>query len=140
MSQTLTVCAFANVAVAASINKKKATTRIDLLFALIVLLPDDKLGPMLELVAWNRRAWLQSVVKATRTEPASQAGSRGLRVADFTKTAEPPAATDSHVRSAQYGECHSVNLRGDLSVVTSSSRLAYLNRSDAEHDKRYKQL
>ena len=27
-----------------------------------------------------------------------------------------------------------------LSVVTSSSRLVYLNRSEAEHDKRYKQL
>src|SRR5437879_8009924 len=27
-----------------------------------------------------------------------------------------------------------------LPVVTSSSRLVYLNRSDAEHDKRYKQL
>src|SRR5712675_3143156 len=27
-----------------------------------------------------------------------------------------------------------------LPVVTSSSRLAYLNRSEAEHDKRYKQL
>ncbi len=27
-----------------------------------------------------------------------------------------------------------------MAVVTSSSRLVYLNRSDAEHDKRYKQL
>lgn len=27
-----------------------------------------------------------------------------------------------------------------LPAVTSSSRLVYLNRSDAEHDKRYKQL
>ena len=27
-----------------------------------------------------------------------------------------------------------------LPVVSSSSRLVYLNRSDAEHDKRYKQL
>jgi hypothetical protein len=69
VSQTLTVWAFANVAVAASINKKRATTRIDLLFALIVLLPDDKLGPMLELVAWIRQAGFHAVGEAMRTEP-----------------------------------------------------------------------
>jgi len=34
----------------------------------------------------------------------------------------------------------SLDVEKYLSVVTSSSRLAYLNRSDAEHDKRYKQL
>ena len=34
----------------------------------------------------------------------------------------------------------SLDVEKYLPVVTSSSRLAYLNRSDAEHDKRYKQL
>ncbi len=34
----------------------------------------------------------------------------------------------------------SVDIDRYLPVVTSSSRLTYLNRSDAEHDKRYKQL
>jgi predicted NUDIX family phosphoesterase len=34
----------------------------------------------------------------------------------------------------------SVEVEKYLPVVTSSSRLVYLNRSDAEHDKRYKQL
>ena len=68
MSQTLTVWAFANVAVAASINKKRATTRIDLLCALMVHLLDDKLGPMPELVAWIRQAGFHSVGEAMRTE------------------------------------------------------------------------
>jgi predicted NUDIX family phosphoesterase len=34
----------------------------------------------------------------------------------------------------------SLDVEKYLPVVTSSSRLVYLNRSDAEHDKRYKQL
>jgi predicted NUDIX family phosphoesterase len=34
----------------------------------------------------------------------------------------------------------SLDIEKYLPVVTSSSRLVYLNRSDAEHDKRYKQL
>ena len=34
----------------------------------------------------------------------------------------------------------SLDVEKYLSVVTSPSRLVYLNRSDAEHDKRYKQL
>jgi predicted NUDIX family phosphoesterase len=34
----------------------------------------------------------------------------------------------------------SLDVERYLSVVTSSSRLVYLNRSEAEHDKRYKQL
>jgi len=34
----------------------------------------------------------------------------------------------------------SLDVEKYLPVVTSSSRLSYLNRSDAEHDKRYKQL
>jgi len=34
----------------------------------------------------------------------------------------------------------SLEIEKYLAVVTSSSRLVYLNRSDAEHDKRYKQL
>src|ERR1043166_7107824 len=42
----------------------------------------------------------------------------------------------------ELGVCQglSVEVEKYLPVVTSSSRLLYLNRSDAEHDKRYKQL
>jgi predicted NUDIX family phosphoesterase len=42
----------------------------------------------------------------------------------------------------QLGVFQGLNLEVDkyLPVVTSSSRLVYLNRSEAEHDKRYKQL
>ena len=42
----------------------------------------------------------------------------------------------------ELGVFQGLNLEIDkyLPVVTSSSRLVYLNRSDAEHDKRYKQL